>query len=56
MSYDSKGSGIWIMESAEGATRLKEDLALGQVDVFGFRLLDFVGLLRHESLKAQAGG
>lgn len=29
----------------------KEDLALGQIDEFGFRLLDFVGLLRHESLK-----
>lgn len=56
MSDDSKGSGIWRMESAEGAARPKEDLALGQVDEFGFRLLDFVGLLRHESLKAEAGG
>lgn len=43
------------MESAEGAGRPRENLTLGQIDEFDFRLLDPVGLLRHESLKAQAG-
>ena len=37
------------METAAKAWRSREALALGQVDEFSFRLLDFVGLLRRES-------
>lgn len=55
MSEDSRGSGIWRTESAEGTLRPREDLPLQQVVEFGFRLLGSVGLLSHENLKAWAG-
>lgn len=50
MSEDSRGSGIWKTESAEGTLR-----PLRQVVEFGVRLLGSVGLLSHENLKAWAG-
>lgn len=42
------------MGTAVGAGRSKEGLACEQVDKFSSRLLDYVGLLRQESLKAEA--